>query len=418
MSLQMKVEQMYKYHTFETPTVIKHGIGAIKNIGDEIKNLGVSKILLVTDPGIYKAGVVAPIIASLEESGIGVVLFNKVEPNPPVRLVNEGSKIYKEEHCDGLIAVGGGSSMDTAKAIGVEAVHDGSVLDYEAAEGKKPLEKRIPPLVTIPTTAGTGSEVTQWAVITDEERQFKFNTGGPLIAAHLTIIDPELHLSMPPHVTAMTGVDALAHAIECYTMKYAQPITDAVALLAMEYVAKYIRRAYSDGTDLEARYGMAQAAMLAGLSYGSESAGAAHAMSQTLGGIIPVAHGQCVAAMMGPVMEYNWKGNPEKFARIAQALGINTHGLSTEEAAKAAVRWVYELVDDLDIPTLEEQGVSPNMLDRLAQEALNDPQTVGNPRDLNLESYKWLYKRCFNLVPSTVYTGKQQAAPEKAEVYS
>lgn len=162
----------------------------------------------------------------------------------------------------------------------------------------KPLENRIPPLTTIPTTAGTGSEVTQWAVITDEEREFKFNTGGPLIAAHLTVIDPELHTSMPPHVTAMTGIDALAHAIECYTMKFAQPITDAVALMAIEYAAHYIKRAFADGEDLEARYGMAQAAMLAGLSYGSESAGAAHAMSQTLGGIIPVAHGQCVAAMM------------------------------------------------------------------------------------------------------------------------
>jgi len=292
--------------------------------------------------------------------------------------------------------------MDTAKAIGVEIAHDASVLEYEAAEGKKPLANRIPPLTTIPTTAGTGSEVTQWAVITDEEREYKFNTGGPLIAAHLTIIDPELHTSMPPHVTAMTGIDALAHAIECYTMQYAQPVTDAVALLAIEYVAKYIRRAYSDGNDIEARYGMAQAAMLAGLSYGSESAGAAHAMSQTLGGIIPVAHGQCVAVMMGPVMEYNWKGHPDKFARIAQALGINTFNMSTEEAAKAAVNAVYELVEELDVPSLEEQGVSPDLIDRLAEEAMNDPQTIGNPRDLTVADYKWIYERCFNLTAKTV----------------
>lgn len=402
MGLNMKVEQMYNFHQFELPTAIKHGIGSIKNIGEEVKNLGVSKALLVTDPGIYQAGVVEPVEKYLKEAGIEIVLFNKVEPNPPVRLVAEGSALYKEEGCDGLVAVGGGSSMDTAKAIGVEATHEGSVLDYEAAEGKKPLENRIPPLTTIPTTAGTGSEVTQWAVITDEEREFKFNTGGPLIAAHLTILDPELHVSMPPHVTAMTGVDALAHAIECYTMHYAQPVTDAVALLAIEYVAKYIRRAYADAGDIEARYGMAQAAMLAGLSYGSESAGAAHAMSQTLGGIIPVAHGQCVAAMMGPVMEYNWKGHPDKFARIALALGIDTFGMSTEEAAKAAVNEVYNLVEDLEVPTLEEQGVSPDMIDRLSKEAMKDPQTVGNPRDLTEKDYQWIYKRCFNLVPKTL----------------
>ncbi len=398
----MKVEHMHKFHQFVLPTAIKHGIGSIEHIGEEVKNLGVTKVLLVTDPGIYQAGVTAPVEKYLKEAGVEIVLFNKVEPNPPVRLISEGSKTYKEENCNGLVAVGGGSSMDTAKGIGVEVTHEGSVLDYEAAEGKKPLANRIPPLTTIPTTAGTGSEVTQWAVITDEEREFKFNTGGPLIAAHLTIIDPELHVSMPPHVTAMTGIDALAHAIECYTMHYAQPITDAVALLAIEYVGKYIRRAYADGGDIEARYGMAQAAMLAGLSYGSESAGAAHAMSQTLGGIIPVAHGQCVATMMGPVMEYNWKGHPDKFARIAQALGVNTFNMTTEEAAKAAVYEMYKLADDLDIPNLEEQGVSPDMIDRLAKEAMKDPQTIGNPRDLKEKDYVWIYKRCFNLTPKTV----------------
>lgn len=402
MTLNMKVETMTKLHTFEIPTVIKHGIGAVRHVGNEAKTLGITKVLLVTDPGIYHAGVVEPVLESLQKAGIQVVLFHKVEPNPPVRLVAEGSKLYTEEACNGLVAVGGGSSMDTAKAVGVEVAHQGSVLEYEAAEGKKPLVNRIPPLVTIPTTAGTGSEVTQWAVITDEERKYKFNTGGPLIAAHLTIIDPELHTSMPPHVTAMTGIDALAHAIECYTMKFAQPITDAVALMAIEYIAYYIRRAFADGQDLEARYGMAQAAMLAGLSYGSESAGAAHAMSQTLGGIIPVAHGQCVAAMMGPVMEYNWKGYPEKFARIAKAFGIDTNGMTVEEAAKASVNWMYELVEDLEIPSLEEQGVSPDMIDRLSKEAMKDPQTIGNPRDLNEKAYNWIYKRCFNLVPKTV----------------
>ena len=402
MSMNMKVEHMLGYHSFEVPTAIKHGIGAIKHLGDEVKQLGSDKVLLVTDPGIYNAGVTKPVEESLKNAGVNYVVFNKVEPNPPVRLIGEGSSMYEKEGCNALVAVGGGSSMDTAKAIGVEATHEGNVLDYEAAEGKKELENRIPPLVTIPTTAGTGSEVTQWAVITDEDRELKFNTGGPLIAAHLTIIDPELHVSMPPHVTAMTGIDVISHAVECYTMKFAQPVTDAVALLAMEYAAKYIRRAYADGTDLEARYGMAQAAMLAGLSYGSESAGAAHAMSQTLGGIIPVAHGQCVAAMMGPVMEYNWKGAPERFARVAQAFGIDTTQMNTEEAAKAAVQWMYDLVEDLDIPTLQEQGVSTDLTERLAKVAMDDPQTEGNPRDLNISDYEWIYQRTFNEIPRTV----------------
>ncbi|MFT5871903.1 MAG: choline dehydrogenase [Clostridium sp.] len=403
MGMNMGFENMSNLHSFEVPTVIKHGIGAIKYTGEEVKKLGVKKALLVTDPGIYKLGITKPVEDSLKAAGIEVVVFNQVEPNPAVKIVGMGSKVYKDNNCDGLVAVGGGSSMDTAKAIGVEAVHGGSVLEYEAAEGKKPLTKRIPPLTTISTTAGTGSEVTQWAVITDTEREFKFNTGGPLIAAYLSIIDPEMHVSMPPRITAMTGIDALSHAIECYTMHFAQPVTDAVALLAIEYVASYLRRAYANGKDIEARYGMSQAAMLAGLSYGSESAGACHAMAQTLGGIVPVAHGECVATMMGPVMEFNWKAAPKKFARIAQAMGVNIHGMSIEDAAKSAVKAVYQLAEDLNIPvSLEEQGVSKDLIPRLAKEAMKDPQTVGNPRELNEEAYTWIYKRCFNMVPCTI----------------
>ncbi|MDQ0862362.1 iron-containing alcohol dehydrogenase [Bacillus sp. V2I10] len=400
----MRFERMGRLKSFEVPTVLKHGIGAVKHTGEEVKNLGVSKVLLVTDPGVKKVGLIEPVVKSLKEAQIEVVIFDQVEPNPSIHVVEKGTSIYKSTSCNGLVAVGGGSSMDTAKAIGVEVVHGEPVLNYEAAEGKKPLEKRIPPLTTIPTTAGTGSEVTQWAVITDPVREFKFNTGGPLIAAHLTIIDPELHVSMPAHITAGTGIDALSHAIECYTCHYAQPMTDAVALLAIEYVAKYLRRAVSNGKDIEARYGMAQAAMLAGLSYGSESAGAAHAMAQTLGGILPVAHGPCVAAMLGPVMEYNWMGEPEKFARIAQAMGVNIHGMSLEEAAKAAVTSVYQLVEDVEIPTLADQGVSAEMIERLAKEAFNDPQTIGNPRDINVKGYEWIYRRCFNLETPTLET--------------
>ena len=398
----MRFERMERLKSFEMPTVVKHGIGASAYTGEEVKKLGVSKVLLVTDPGVRKVGLADPVIASLKESDIEVILFDQVEPNPSIHIVANGTAMYLKHGCDGLVAVGGGSSMDTAKAIGVEVVHGEPVLEYEAAEGKKPLAKRIPPLTTIPTTAGTGSEVTQWAVITDPVRQFKFNTGGPLIAAHLTIIDPKLHVSMPAHITAGTGVDALSHAIECYTCHYAQPMTDAVALLAMEYVGKFLRRAVANGQDIEARYGMAHAAMLAGLSYGSESAGAAHAMAQTLGGIYPVAHGPCVAAMLGPVMEYNWMGEPEKYARIAQALGVNINGMSIEEAAKAAVREVYQLVKDVQIPTLEEQGVPAEEIGRLAVEAFNDPQTVGNPRDINVKGYEWVYRRCFNITPCTV----------------
>ncbi|SFS59023.1 iron-containing alcohol dehydrogenase [Marininema halotolerans] len=402
--MTMRFEQMMDQKNFIMPTKVVSGIGASKQAADEIKALGVTKAMIVTDNGIFQAGIIDPIAESLKAAGLDIYIFHEIQGEPDTELVARGSSIYKEQGCNGLVAIGGGSSMDTAKAIGVEAVHPEPLLTYEASDNGKPLENRIPPLTTIPTTAGTGSEVTQWAVIKDPVREIKFNVGGPLIPAHLAIIDPELHLSMPPHITAATGVDALSHAIECYTMHQSQPITDAFALLAIEYVAKYLRRAYANGGDIEARYGMAQAAMLAGLSYGSDSAGAAHAMAQTLGGMVPVMHGQCVSAMLPPVMEFNWMGNPEKFARIAVAMGVDIEGMTLEEAAKSAVLAVEELVLDVEIPSLIEQGVDPEQIERYAQAAMEDPQTFGNPRVIKrVEDYHWIYRRSLGLEDSTLY---------------
>ncbi len=380
---------------FVLPTRIKHGLGVIKELANELEQLNVSKPIIVADKGVIDAGLTKPIEETLEKAGYSYAVYDGVTADPDLETVANGTKKYQEENCDGLIAVGGGSSMDTAKAMGVEITHDGPVVEYEAAEDKKPMTKRIPPLVTVPTTAGTGSEVTQWAVIKDPEREFKFNTGGPLISAYLTIIDPELHVTMPPAITAGTGMDALCHAIECYTCHYSQPMTDSAALLAIEYAGKYLRRAVANGQDIEARYGMAMSAMLAGVSYGSDSAGAVHAMTQTLGGIISIPHGQAVAATLAPVMEYNWIGEPHKFARIANALGVDTHGMDLHEAARASAEAVYQLTEDIDVPTLGELGVSEDMIPRLAKAAYYDPQTVGNPRDIDIEGYERIYRSCF-----------------------
>lgn len=402
MTLRMRTEQLHRRHTFELPTRIDHGIGVAATVGEVAAELGVARALLVTDGGVVQAGIAERVEKALRDAGVDVVVFDEVVPNPPVALVARGTAVYGRHGCDGLVAVGGGSSMDTAKAIGVEVAHGGSVLEYEAAEGRKPLVHRIPTLITVPTTAGTGSEVTQWAVITDEDREYKFNTGGPLIAAHVAVVDPQVQASMPARITAGTGIDAVCHAIECYTMQYAQPVTDAVALLAIEYGATYLRRAYASADDLEARYGMAQAATLGGMAYGSESAGAVHAMAQTLGGILPVAHGDAVGALLAPVMEFNWMGDPGRFARVAQALGVDVHHCGVEEAAQEAVRAVYRLVADVQIPSLQAQGVGAEMIPRLARAAMDDPQTVGNPRDLSVEAYEWIYRRAFGLEPATI----------------
>jgi choline dehydrogenase len=211
------------------------------------------------------------------------------------------------------------------------------------------------------------------------------------------LIDPELTLDLPPAVTAGTGMDALAHAVECYTCAYAQPLPDSVALNAMEYVAKYLRVAFAQGHNVEARYKMSMAAMLGALAYGTESAGAAHAMSQSAGGVHDVPHGALTARVLGPVMEYNYKGEPQKFARIAQALGEDVRGLSVWQAAEKAVEAVMRLTEDVEIPTLQELGFKEAEIPMLAEIAFKDPQTIGNPRDLSLQSYVKIYQRTFEI---------------------
>lgn len=386
---------MPSVRSFEVPTIMKHGVGAIGTIAGEVKALGATRPMIVTDGGIVKAGLLPEIEKPLKAANIGYVTFEEVVPNPPAALVDRGAEIYLKEKCDGIIGFGGGSSLDTAKAIGVVAMNGESILQYEWAD-PQPIRKRIPPTICVPTTAGTGSEVTLWAVITDPKRQIKFNVGGTgLIGAWVALIDPALTVNLPPAVTAGTGMDALAHAVECYTGAPAQPFSDAVALLAMEYVGQYLRVAFAQGHNREARYKMCMAAMLGGMAYGTESAGAAHAMSQTAGGVHDVPHGALTARCLGPVMEYNYLGEPHKFARIAQALGEDIRGLSVWQAAEKAVEAVYRLTEDVEIPTMQELGFSEDEIPMLAEKAFNDPQTIGNPRDIDLKGYLKVYRRAF-----------------------
>jgi choline dehydrogenase len=400
----------YTLRTYQSPTRLVQRLGAIKELGNEASLLGMRRPLLVTDAGVKAAGLLDTALEALRGSDVEPVVFDKVRANPGVELVDAGAAEYRAQGCDGLVAIGGGSSMDTAKGIGVVAVHDGSIVDYEW--GHSSIRSRIPPMIAVPTTAGTGSEVTLWAVITDPKRKIKFNVGGtPDIASWVALIDPELTVKLPPGVTAGTGMDALAHAVECFTMVYHQPFTDAVALLAMEYVARYLRVAFSQANNLEARYHMSAAAMLAGLSYGTDSAGAAHAMSQTAGGVHDAPHGQLTARLLGPVMEYNHSGEPERFARMAIAFGLDTRGVSTWRAAEMAVEYVHQLTKDIDIMGMQELGFSAEEIPMLADKAFADPQTIGNPRDVDAAAYRRIYKQAFNAMPNGA-AGRAQGAQQ------
>jgi choline dehydrogenase len=377
--------------TVEVPTRLVHGAGAITRLGEVVRELGVTRPLLVTDPGVAAAGLTERALEHLN----GAVVFDRVRPNPDIALIDEGAALYAESGCDGLVGLGGGSSLDTAKSIGVVARHGGSIVNYEWDHD--PIVGRIPPLVAIPTTAGTGSEVTLWAVVTDHERKIKFNVGGtPLIGPHVALIDPELMLGLPPAVTAATGMDALSHAIECYTCDYHQAFNDAVALQAIELVAAWLRTAVDDGSNLEARTHMAHAATLGGMAYGTESAGAAHAMSQSAGGVHDCPHGALTARVLGPVLEYNAPADPARHARIAQGLGVDTSGMTPLDAALAGVDELYRLTDDVGIPTMRELGFSEDEIPMLARIAFEDPQTIGNAREVDVAAYEEIYRNAFS----------------------
>jgi choline dehydrogenase len=375
----------------ELPTSLTHGPGAVDHLERLVASLGVARPMLVTDGGVAAAGLADGVVRQLADP----VVFGDVQPNPDIALIDAAADLYSRRRCDGLVALGGGSVMDTAKSIGVVAVHGGSIRDYEW--GHQPIVRRIPPLVAIPTTAGTGSEVTLWAVVTDTERRIKFNVGGtPLIAPHAALIDPQLMLGLPPSITAATGMDALAHAIECYTCDYHQPFNDAVALHAMELAAEWLELAFNDPDDLRARTGMAHAATLGGMAYGTESAGAAHAMSQSAGGVHDCSHGELTARLLAPVCEFNAPASPERYARVAQALGVDIGGVDPLEAALEGARELRALTRRLVIPTMGQLGFSPDEIPLLAQMAFDDPQTIGNPRVLTVADYETIYRAAFS----------------------
>jgi len=374
---------------YQSPTRMVHAIGALSALGQEAAALNIKRPLVVTDQGIVKAGLLDEALKPLRAAGLDPVSYDQVRANPGIALVDAGARYYQSERCDGLVAIGGGSSIDAAKGIGVVVVHGGSIAQYEW--GKDPIHSRIPPLVAVPTTAGTGSEVTLWAVITDPDRKVKFNVGGtPNIASWVALVDPALSVNLPAGVTAGTGMDALTHAIECYTMAYHQPFTDAVALLAMEYCGRYLRVAYAQGHNLEARYHMSMGAMLAGLAYGTDSA-----MSQTAGGVHDAPHGALTGRLLAPVMEYNYAGEPERFARIGQALGLEVANKPVWKAAEVGVEYVYQLTEDLDIPSLNQLGFSEEEIPMLAEKAAADSQSIGNPRDVDAKNYERIYARAF-----------------------
>lgn len=378
-----------KAFSFQLPTRIEFGSGVSEQAGDEAKALGGTRALVVTDPGVQAAGLVEPVLERLAAAGLTTVVFSEIAPNPHDTSVAKGAELAKAEGCDVLVAVGGGSPMDTAKAIGVIVTHGGRIQDYE---GLGLVKKPITPLIAIPTTAGTGSEVTFWAVITDTERSFKMSVGSPLCAASVALVDPELTVGLPPAITAYTGVDALTHAIEGYTSVLAEPLTDSLAVSAIRLTARSLRQAYANGSNRDARTDVSLASLLAGVAFGNSDIAAVHCMGEAIGGLYDTPHGIAMAIYLPHVVEYSCIALPDKYAIIAEALGENVSGLSTLDAAKRAAAAVRKLTKDVGIPTAVEVGVRREDFDRLAEAASVNVSAESNSRALTKADFLSLFE--------------------------
>jgi alcohol dehydrogenase len=384
----MDISKTYALHL---PTRILFGIGTAQQAGAEAVRLGVSHALVVTDGGLVQTEIPGLVTKALDAAGVRWTLFGDVEPNPSIETVMKGVGVYARQGCDGLIAVGGGSPMDAAKAIGFVATNGGDIRDYFGADK---IKKPLPPLVAIPTTCGTGSEVTQFAVVTDTEKRVKMGIGSPHNIPKVAIVDPSLLAKLPSKMVASTGMDALCHAIESYTSQAGQFLTEAFSLRAIELIARHLRPAVANGNLVDLS-GMAMASTLAGLGFNNTRTTLVHAMSHAVTAHAQVPHGVANAILVRYVMEFNLIGDPDKHGDIAAALGEDTDGLSPMEAGRLAVDAVRDLADDVGIPrTLRDAGVSDTLVEAMADGAMKSTTGTGlNPRRPTRQDVVALYRK-------------------------
>jgi 1,3-propanediol dehydrogenase len=382
---------------FQAATKFLFGVDIISQLSQEVRALGGQKVLIVTDQGIVKAGLLDKATQPLAEAGIELAVFDEIEPNPTDTAIVAGTQQAKAESADVVIGLGGGSPLDAAKAIAVMATNNGQVTDYCGA-GVDPWPNAPLPIVAVPTTAGTGAEVSSAAMINIPAQGRKMDMFGSSILPKVALADPTLTLGLPPHLTAHTGIDALSHAVEAYVCARANPISDAIAERAITLVVENIRQAYANGRDLTARGNMLLASAMAVIAAANAGGlGVIHSLAQTLGGFYNLPHGLTIAVCFPYGLAYNVLAVPDKYANLAGLLGANTAGMSTIEAAKAVVPAMQALLVDLDITDdLQTLGVKQADIPQLAEKAMLDGCTPPNPRPLDPTSFVRLYEQAFN----------------------
>jgi len=377
--------------TITQPTQIQFGAGVIRSLPEIIKQAGGTKPLLVLDPGLISAGLDTNIRTPLDNAGIDYQVYDKIDPEPGLRLADNGTQLAKEHGCDCVIGAGGGSAMDVAKAISILLTNGGRAVDYL---GLGKINKPGVPKIMVPTSAGTGAEVTFTAVFINEETGSKGGMNGDPLYPDIALLDPELTLSLPPHITATTGIDALTHALEAFTSVQAHPISEMYSLQAIELIADNIRSAYADGRNMEARSNMLLGSLLGGKALAIAGVGLVHAMAYPLGGMFGIPHGLANAVLLPYVTEYNLIGNLQKHALLAEILGQNISELSLRDAAEVTVEELHLLNQDLNIPSsLRELKIPEDKLPEMAEIALTVARPVeNNPRQPSKEDIIAIYK--------------------------
>jgi len=337
-------EQVYG---FFIPSVTLIGIGASKEIPGKIRDLGGKKPLVVTDGGIVKSGILKQVTDLLDAAKMEYAVYDKTIPNPTDENVHNGVKVYESEKCDSLITLGGGSSHDCGKGIGLVVSNGGKIHDFEGVDKST---KPMPPYVAVNTTAGTASEMTRFCIITDLSRKVKMAIVDWRVTPGIAVDDPQLMVGMPPALTAATGMDALTHAVEAYVSTIANPMTDACAEKAISLIFTFLRRAVANGQDIEAREGMCFAQYLAGMAFNNASLGHVHAMAHQLGGFYDLPHGECNAILLPHVEKFNLIAKVERFSKMAEIMGENIEGLSPRAAAEKCLDAIRQLSTDVGIP--------------------------------------------------------------------
>ena len=388
--IKFKEENM-STKVFYVPPANLLGRGCINDIGAYIQELGLKKALIVTDKFLNSGPIIEKVKKPLNDFNIPYVIFDDVKPNPTCNNVYDGLKMLKDENCDFIISVGGGSPQDAASGISILATNGGKMPDYEGVNKSK---NRGLPVVAINTTAGTSAELTINYVITNEERSIKMVCIDKNSLARISVNDPELMTGKPAGLTAATGMDALTHAIEALVTPGAYPVTDAMALSAVKIIFDYLPKAVKNGQDIEAREQMVYAIFLIGMAFNNAGLGFVHAMAHQLGAIYDLPHGVCNAMLLPIVEEENAKRVPEKFRKIAEIIGFDSKGKSDAECAVFVVEAIKNLSKEVGIPAkLSELGVTDPDLDLLAENSLKDPCAPGNPFSPTKEEVIVMFKR-------------------------